>query len=381
MIAPLPTRTTPRIRLEGIESLRSYAAIAVILFHMVWVGGVAAPGYLSFIGTHFAQGVPLFFVVSGFSLAYGYQGRLDSQPNIAHYLIRRFARIAPLFYTVLLFKIVTDHISSHQWAAPSNVLINLAFLFNLMPTAVEGIAPASWTIGVEMLFYAVFPLALLACRNLRWTTITLLASIALSAAVARNLAPLDANYHFFVEHNLVVELPFFLFGILFCQMLKATNPRIREARRRLIGRTSSAAALVLIISLYQYASLYTFFESRHLRTVWEALWGLPFGMLCLGISIHPTRAISNFATRYLGKISFSLYLVHPFVLWELRKHGVYDMLSNLAGEATGVAVAGCAIISLAVITAIATLTFYLIEQPGMRIGKRVADKAAPLAVA
>lgn len=380
MIASLPTRTTPRIRLEGIESLRSYAAIAVILFHMVWVGGVTAPDYLSFVGTHFAQGVPLFFVVSGFSLAYGYQGRLDSQQSIAHYLIRRIARIAPLFYTILLFKIVTDHFASHRWIAPSDILINLTFLFNLMPTAVEGIAPASWTIGVEMLFYAIFPLALFACRNLRCTAVTLLTSIALAAAVVRNLEPLDANYHFFVEHNLVVELPFFLFGVLFCQMLTAVSPRVPEARRRLIGRTSSATALVLIIALYQDSSLYTYFESRHLRPIWEALWGLPFGMVCLGVSIHPTRVISNVVTRYLGKISFSLYLVHPFALWELRQHGVYGMVSRLAGNTGGMVFAGCAVTSLAVITAIAALTFRWIEQPGMRAGKRIANQAASLVV-
>ena len=70
-------------------------------FHMVWVAHVELPRGLTFARYYLAFGVPLFFVVTAFSLAFGYMQRLRSLSDIAVFYIRRFARIAPLFYCML----------------------------------------------------------------------------------------------------------------------------------------------------------------------------------------------------------------------------------------------------------------------------------------
>lgn len=91
-------------RLLGIESLRAYAALAIVFFHLHGVGKVGVPEYFGFIKTHFGFGVPLFFVVSAFSMAYGYCGKLSTESTVLNYFIRRLARIAPLFYLCFCFR-------------------------------------------------------------------------------------------------------------------------------------------------------------------------------------------------------------------------------------------------------------------------------------
>ena len=83
-----------RARFDGIESLRAYAALAIVLFHLVGSGKATLPESLSFISQYFGLGVPLFFVVSGFSLAYGYWGRLSNEQALRDYQSGELTRAA-----------------------------------------------------------------------------------------------------------------------------------------------------------------------------------------------------------------------------------------------------------------------------------------------
>jgi peptidoglycan/LPS O-acetylase OafA/YrhL len=114
---------------------------------------------------------------------------------------------------------------------------------------------------------------------------------------------------------------------------------------------------------------------------WETFWGVPFGLLCVGMAIHPSRLLSNRLTRYLGTISFSLYLVHANILYEAGQAGIYRWIAGfVSGDATGTFVLS-AVISIAAIAAVASATYKFIEVPGMKWGKRHKAPAAVSAVA
>jgi len=363
-----------KVRLDGIESLRAYAAISIIFFHLVGAGGAKVPDSLSFIATHFGFGVPLFFVVSGFSLAYGYWGRLNDQESIATYFTRRFARIAPLFYVLLVFQLLNVRLEDGVTFSPIDVALNALFAFNLVPHLTEGIVPASWTIGVEMLFYVMFPVVLLASRSLGRTLFLLAISMVVATSYARDMKPVEAIHGSFVYHNVVTQLPYFIWGVAFFHIHRLLVDRLSDQAARYICWALCIASLAGIYTLYANSTIYMYFWNRGMRSTWDSLWGIPFGLLCLAMALHPSRVLSNTVTRYLGKISFSLYLIHPTVLFKLRGLGFYNWVYAKCPGNEALAYFACLLVSLAIITAIASVTFRWIEQPGMNWGKRITTR-------
>ncbi|QKV66464.1 acyltransferase [Pseudomonas sp. 43A] len=367
-----------RGRLEGIESLRAYAAVTIILFHLVGSGGAKLPSALSFIGSHFGFGVQLFFVVSGFSLAYGYWGKLSSELAIGHYFARRFARIAPLFYAALIFQLFYLWLCWDVTYSPTSVIVNILFAFNVIPGLTDGIVGASWTIGVEMIFYALFPLLLMLCKTTLRSALVLVFSILLSSLFSVNFKPFEEQLSSFIHHNFLSFLPFFLWGVLGFHIHRKIS-HMPLAASRYVCWTLCGAAIILMICLYNNIQFIMFFMVRDLRATWDMLWGIPFVFLCIAMALHPSRFISNPLTRYLGKISFSLYLVHPTIVYGLGYLGFYNWVYEFFPTSLAAGFVSSLIISMVIITLISALTFRYIEQPGMDWGKRLTLQKTPIA--
>src|ERR1043165_1258688 len=138
-----------RNRLDGIEALRGFAALSIILFHVVWIAPVSLPKTIAVLKYFLGMGVPLFFVISAFSLAYGYLGRLDRGEGLVAFYVRRIARIAPLFYFMLAVHLVLAWFLYAQSYSLWDIVLNITFLFDLSPRLVDGIVPASWSIGID----------------------------------------------------------------------------------------------------------------------------------------------------------------------------------------------------------------------------------------
>jgi peptidoglycan/LPS O-acetylase OafA/YrhL len=80
--------------------------------------------------------------------------------------------------------------------------------------------------------------------------------------------------------------------------------------------------------------------------------------------------LSNRITRYLGEISFSTYIVHANILYELGRAGLYTWVFQSMPGREVAAYFVCFALSLVIITAVAAITYRLIEVPGMRLGRK-----------
>ena len=173
--------------LPGIHGLRGVAALAVILYHLVKIVGLNPPDFFGFIGRDFGYGVQLFFVISAFSLCCSTEKFIQQSTWTVEYFIKRFFRIAPLFYFMLAFEVsrqfLTDGVVT---TSLSNILLNLTFTFGFAPPF-SSIVWAGWTIGVEMIFYAIFPVLLLTIRTHRAAFIFLVLSILVSCCMRYEL--------------------------------------------------------------------------------------------------------------------------------------------------------------------------------------------------
>ena len=87
-------------RLEYIDALRGWAILAVILVH-VWIWTGASSDLISRLSSKGAYGVQLFYLISAFTLLLSLNHQQGKNHSWRDYFIRRFFRIAPLFYLAI----------------------------------------------------------------------------------------------------------------------------------------------------------------------------------------------------------------------------------------------------------------------------------------
>ena len=96
-------------------------------------------------------------------------------------------------------------------------------------------------------------------------------------------------------------------------------------------------------------------------------WGTAFGLLVLSQALAPVRLLVNPATRFLGMISYSLYLSHPLLIYSTK---VSVWAASLAPNQYLV-VPVVAIVTLSCAIPISWLLYTLVEAPFIRLGRRL----------
>lgn len=102
-----------------------------------------------------ASGMVIFFILSGFLIT----NMLFRNQNVGHFLIRRFCRIVPLAWLVML-------VSFLAWKAPLSVYLpNFIFFANIPPMVLTEYTSHFWSLCVEVQFYALVAILVLALRK------------------------------------------------------------------------------------------------------------------------------------------------------------------------------------------------------------------------
>jgi peptidoglycan/LPS O-acetylase OafA/YrhL len=360
----------PGSQVEALESLRGVAALMVVVYHLVELVHVALPTTLGFVKTHFGLGVPLFYALSGFVLSHGYQHRLESRGQVRAFFARRFFRIAPLFYAVVGAWLVIHYLLWDKVQTSQALFLNATFLYGLVPGAHMSIAWAGWSIGVEMLFYALFPFISLWATSGRSAWALFAGSLVFSAAVQNTFLGLSLDSYAYM--NLGTQLPFFMVGVA-CSRTWADIGYPRSPRWSRILLLAFAAAAVVMVAV---PAAWTFLYSVPMGNLEHNAWTLIFGALVLAAYTGRFSLLESGPLRRLGKLSFSVYLVHPLIMLAFIELGLSPWLAAHF-ERPLVQFLCAAVGAVACIWAASELTFRLIEQPGMALGRRVTMKQAP----
>src|SRR5580658_858049 len=183
----IPTRDLARAttnRFDYLTALRGWAASGVVLVHMYALPTpkpALSPILVPLVWGGLL-GVPLFYVLSAFTLSLS-ASRRGGEPIVDFY-IRRFFRIAPLFYVM-----IGVYLYTFGEKPVSVVLANLLFVNNFMlpDDAYASIVAAGWSISVEMLFYAVFPVFFLVARDLKSALLLAVGALVVSFGVRLSL--------------------------------------------------------------------------------------------------------------------------------------------------------------------------------------------------
>lgn len=200
---------------NGVHALRAIAALLVVLHHAFQRGNAVGLTDMQF--EFGAWGVDLFFVISGFVMAKGVEGRQGVQAALG-FIGRRLARVVPLYWAATLLLTVVYFALPHLFGTFTISLWDLPRSLLFWPYEdgrgfVRPIVSQGWTLIFEMFFYALVCLGLLLGRGkaMRMTTMLIIGLIAVGC-----LFPMNGIKTPFLMSGILVE---FLFGALVFHLL------------------------------------------------------------------------------------------------------------------------------------------------------------------
>jgi peptidoglycan/LPS O-acetylase OafA/YrhL len=395
-------------RLAWLDALRGFAALCVVFDHASTLLLLPVRSFLYQWLDLGQYGVFVFFLVSGYIVP----ASLERKGSLRGFWISRAFRLYPMFLVALVLSAVayeTGHgtianADRHPLAA---VLGWLLMLQNLV--AGINVPNVAWTLSYEMTFYlllaalfswgihrrsgwyatgsavgavalgGLFPMAAIgawANSNGEHATILnavvdalVLAGLALAVLSRSWLAKVGTTLAAVVVLVLVAVNQNYPYAWSGCVILALmfTGTLIYRAEQGQVNRIVAAAIVVGVLVLCTYAGIW---HGARLGHHWEVQWatsvllaGATFG---LGLAARRARIPRWFA--WLGMISFSVYLLQSIVLDAYRsipvlhrKHTMPDQVLIFAGL-------------LVVIIGLSALTYYLIEKPMQRLGRRVAAR-------
>ena len=329
---------------QDIDGLRSLAILPVLFFHL---GAIRLfPG--GFVG------VDVFFVISGYLITkIIYDDLSNERYSIARFYERRIRRIVPALIPVYLFVCVGAlllYFPSEGREIGRTVVSSIFFVSNILFYAKSGYFDAgaktspllhTWSLSVEEQFYIVLPLLLVlilrfgfAVQRYVFVALTIISFVA--SVVMVRLQPEAAFY----------LLPFRAWELMLGSLISiGVVPAIRS---RPLAEIVAGGGLLLIIG-----SILLISEKMPFP-------GLLAAPACLGAAalIHagasfqtlPTRLLSLAPARFVGLISYSLYIWHwPVIVFYASRTGELDKADKL--------------ILLAIITALAILSWRFVERP------------------
>ena len=363
--------TIPQDRLlPGIHGLRGIAAMEVVLYHLVHLVKIKPPAGFTFITSDFGYGVHLFFILSAFSLMHSTEHTLSRPTWAWEYFIKRLFRIAPLFYFLLAIMVWKPSLLVRPMEEIiQTLLLNLTFTFGFTPWA--GIVWAGWSVGVEMMFYVIFPVLLLTLRSTSATFWLLLASLVVSYASRSILYVHFANSTLHNTYNwayfsFTPNLCFFAMGIYAYRL-----SRVIGLNSILIRRVIPAGTLALLGVLMFTTLAGPLHGTARIDLM---LWGTAFAALTLWQGTLPSAWCSNRFFTYVGERSYSIYLLHPVVIGALFKQPLYNLYNALSPQIGSYAYFICLLVVMVPLLLLSELTYRFIEVPGIQYGQRLNRK-------
>lgn len=316
-----------RTQLHALTSLRFFAAAFVVLFHHGQAQFAGGPSWLQHVISGGYVGVPFFFILSGFILAYNYVPRMRAgQFNARGFWVARFARIYPVYVFSLLVSapLFAGALVHSEKSAAGSFALHAGANFGLLQAWIPGWAfswngPA-WSLSVEASFYILFPLLITQFDSRRrWQMLAALASVGTLLLVTGKFVP-SANLIGFLQQqvgwaNPLLWLPLFIFGMCLGERYLSQPCQPTAAGPRIV---LTVAVALLIVALM----------AANLQRLSQLLYCYTLTPLCAAL-IYLLADKENYVTRLLsmrplvlvGEASYSLYILHrPIHDWFAWAH-------------------------------------------------------------
>jgi peptidoglycan/LPS O-acetylase OafA/YrhL len=347
----------------NLNGLRFIAALFVFIHHLeqfkylykidnFW-------NYYPFIKLIGKLGVVLFFVLSGFLITYLLlaEEKLNSQINIKKFYIRRILRIWPLYFLVLFFGLfifpnlnfIATPFFNQEIFNNNPFKIILVFLFFLPNLAygIFGLIPYvshTWSIGTEEQFYLIWPVLLKFTKNkLRIIVLVIIFYLTFKFLLFTNFLNFIPFKNLILEFWLSFNIDCMAIGGLFSYLLFNKSKLLRF----FLNKFSFYFILILVCFFLFSGINFLFFHYE--------VYAILFGIIILNLSSNNSfsRILENKVFNFLGKISFGIYMYHPFaIILTINIFNYFNFINNL----------GILFLSFVVTLVLAGFSFFYFEK-------------------
>lgn len=318
------------MKLNNLQVLRGISAILVCCFHFKNDFNIGNHTFGNLLFSKGSIGVPIFFVISGFIMVYTTKKINFKSPTIQickDFLLKRIIRIIPLYFLLTIAWILLGGTISYYFSGEGWVRLYKSFLF--IPTKSFPVLYLGWSLNYEVFFYLIFAISFF-FKQYRYYFVLLFFIILLFFN-----STLGTHSDWFKMITSPINL-YFLFGILlgiFIEKIKAP---------------SIVVYAFICFSLISFAlfMMDVFFQNGYLAYVIVFILVFSFLLADFNLKIIPPKFLI-----FLGDISYSIYLTHPFTEIFFRHFKVEGLLNYIYFP-----------FKILIIIIVATLTYYLIEK-------------------
>lgn len=300
----MPSTARDTHRFEALDGWRGVCACLVVLFHFhgyspLYSTGLVRNSYLF---------VDFFFVLSGFVIAWNYAHRLDDWPGVKRFLVLRLGRVYPLHLFMLLcfvaYETARAFVQPDAFTGPntpSAVVTNLLLLQSMGVHDTLTWNGPSWSISTEWWAYVTFALvcAWLGLRN--WL---LVATAAVAPLMLLHLSRTGMDTTF--DWGFLRCLFGFALGVACCRLYSLAPParRAPNVAAMTLAELAVVAAVVLFVSAAGTTPLS--FMAPFVFAVAVLVFATEGGLV--------SRLFHSRPLKWLGMVSYSIYLTHFFVV-------------------------------------------------------------------
>lgn len=355
------------VRFDNINLLRGFAALCVLVYHVIeHAGWTSFPSSGPLVVFRLGWlGVDLFFVISGFVIAYSALRSFRAEPArfARRYWKHRLARIVPLYVLTLVLWIAffwREFFDQPARAWSLQLASHLGFVHTFWPETFGSIDGANWSVGIEMQFY--LAIALLVAwieRTPGWRIWLIGIVIAWTWRAAMAWAHMGDGASSVFMH--VSQLPGCLdeFGAGIFLAKRVLGDRELPPARAAAWIGAAVATGWIAMAIYWPRAGYWNIPGM------IVFWRTPLAVFLVCVVASAVYLPPSLARRWLapldalGEVSYGIYLWHLLALeLALRLYGTRPVPVLLA--------------TLALTVLAASLSWRYVEKPLMQLGRRSA---------
>jgi peptidoglycan/LPS O-acetylase OafA/YrhL len=300
------------MEIKQLTFTRFIAAFVIILFHYGQNSFPFNTGMLHHFARESAFAVSYFFCLSGYILSHVYYG---SELNNKQFFIKRIARIYPLYFTGFIVVLISIILLFDALPKGSSIILQLLGLHAWAPGMALEINYPSWSLSVELFFYACFPFLIKAAKKISFQKI--IASVLLFwiiSGITHILLVKNCSDEFsvqeFILYNPLFHLNAFIFGIGANIIVQRIKGKIRRNDRTL-----------LFVFLMAITGMFFIVATDNPLLPWghNGLFAPLFVAMIIPLHLGGhiiSRIFSLKIFIFAGEISYAMYILqHPVRIW------------------------------------------------------------------